>query len=163
MDKELSIPWEVSLTRRRSFTISLRDQALTCPLKAGTFIRCSSESPLSLADGVLNVLKEVSQGATKITSRTRVVLLRKRNGKCCLEFVTQPLAPKSNPLSPVESCCHQDLLRVSEIWSLRSMPRADKLYTIPAVTGSDLLSPGFQALVPRCRGKPRTLKELPLC
>ncbi|MED6133570.1 hypothetical protein PIB30_029360 [Stylosanthes scabra] len=38
--------------------------------------------------------------------------------RCCLEFVTQPPAPKSNPLSPVQSCCHQDLLRVSEIWSL---------------------------------------------
>ncbi|MED6186488.1 hypothetical protein PIB30_067138 [Stylosanthes scabra] len=35
------------------------------------------------------------------------------------------------------------------------MPRADKLYRIPAVTGSDLLSPGSQALVPCCRGEPR--------
>ncbi|MED6224103.1 hypothetical protein PIB30_080499 [Stylosanthes scabra] len=35
------------------------------------------------------------------------------------------------------------------------MPRADKLYWIPAVTGSDLLSPGSQALVACCRGKPR--------
>ncbi|MED6134012.1 hypothetical protein PIB30_033637 [Stylosanthes scabra] len=34
------------------------------------------------------------------------------------------------------------------------MPRADKLYKIPAVTGSDLLSPGSQALVPYCRGEP---------
>ncbi|MED6147782.1 hypothetical protein PIB30_046893 [Stylosanthes scabra] len=36
------------------------------------------------------------------------------------------------------------------------MPRANKLYRIPAVTGSDLLSPGSQALVPCCRGEPRT-------
>ncbi|MED6206686.1 hypothetical protein PIB30_029161 [Stylosanthes scabra] len=50
-------------------------------LGAGTFARCSSESPLSLADGVWNVLKEVSQGATKIPSRTRVILLKKRKGK----------------------------------------------------------------------------------
>ncbi|MED6207070.1 hypothetical protein PIB30_032418 [Stylosanthes scabra] len=112
---------------------------LTRPLGAGTFVRCSSESPLSLADGVWNILKEVSQGATKIPSRTRVVLLRKRNGKsifdwgwlqlslfesslqlcgneptvpgsthiwsrCCLEFVSQPPAPKSNPLSPDPRC-----------------------------------------------------------
>ncbi|MED6113525.1 hypothetical protein PIB30_071623 [Stylosanthes scabra] len=41
--------------------------------------------------------------------------------------------------------------------------RADKLYRIPAVTGSDLLSPGSQALVPCCRGEPRTVKKLPLC
>ncbi|MED6145000.1 hypothetical protein PIB30_020813 [Stylosanthes scabra] len=32
--------------------------------------------------------------------------------RCCLEFVIQPLAPKSNPMSPVQSCYHQDLLRV---------------------------------------------------
>ncbi|MED6221465.1 hypothetical protein PIB30_054944 [Stylosanthes scabra] len=44
---------------------------VTHPLGAGTFVRCSSESPLSLADDVLNVLKEVSQGATKIPSMTR--------------------------------------------------------------------------------------------
>ncbi|MED6148815.1 hypothetical protein PIB30_056488 [Stylosanthes scabra] len=66
----------------------------------------------------------------------RVVLLRKRKGKfifdwavwqrthntefdshwskCCLEFVIQPSAPKSNPLSSVQSCCHQDLLCISE-------------------------------------------------
>ncbi|MED6134859.1 hypothetical protein PIB30_040872 [Stylosanthes scabra] len=37
---------------------------------------------------------------------------------------------------------------------------ADKLYRIPAVTESDLLSPGSQALVPCCRGEPRTVKEL---
>ncbi|MED6209202.1 hypothetical protein PIB30_052454 [Stylosanthes scabra] len=37
---------------------------------------------------------------------------------CCLEFVTQPPAPKSNSLSLVQSSCHKDLLRVSEIWSL---------------------------------------------
>ncbi|MED6149796.1 hypothetical protein PIB30_066004 [Stylosanthes scabra] len=34
--------------------------------------------------------------------------------RCCLEFVTQPPAPKSNPLSPVQSCCHQDLLRMTK-------------------------------------------------
>ncbi|MED6204690.1 hypothetical protein PIB30_011373 [Stylosanthes scabra] len=32
--------------------------------------------------------------------------------RCCLEFVIQPPAPKRNPLSLVQSCCHQDLLRV---------------------------------------------------
>ncbi|MED6171996.1 hypothetical protein PIB30_046007 [Stylosanthes scabra] len=92
-------------------------------------------------NGVWNILKEVSQSATKIPSRTRVVLLRKRKGKsirhplrgtstiseltscvanepivpgsthiwsrCCLEFVSQPPAPKSNPLSPGQTCCHQ--------------------------------------------------------
>ncbi|MED6169970.1 hypothetical protein PIB30_026152 [Stylosanthes scabra] len=141
-----------------------------------------------------DVLKEVSQGATKIPSRTRVVLLRKRKAKsvfdwgwlqlrlvesssqvesskstvwqrthntgfdshwsrCCLEFMIQPPAPKSNPLSPVQSCCHPDLLRVSEIWSLCSMHMANKLYRIPAITGSDLLSLGSQALVPCCRGE----------
>ncbi|MED6222224.1 hypothetical protein PIB30_062315 [Stylosanthes scabra] len=83
--------------------------------------------------------------------------------RCCLEFVIQPPAAKSNPLSPVQSCCHQDLLRVSEIWSLSSMSRGDKLYRIPAVTGSNLLSPGSQALVPCYCGEPRTVKELPLC
>ncbi|MED6192909.1 hypothetical protein PIB30_014243 [Stylosanthes scabra] len=36
---------------------------------------------------------------------------------------------------------------------------ADKLYRIPAVTGSNLLSPGFQALVPCCRGELRTLRS----
>ncbi|MED6222720.1 hypothetical protein PIB30_067073 [Stylosanthes scabra] len=35
------------------------------------------------------------------------------------------------------------------------MPRADKLYRIPAVTGSDLLSPSSQALVPCYQGEPR--------
>ncbi|MED6122233.1 hypothetical protein PIB30_037828 [Stylosanthes scabra] len=40
------------------------------------------------------------------------------------------------------------------------MPRADKLYRIPVVTGSDLLSRGSQALVPCCRGEPRTMLEL---
>ncbi|MED6171527.1 hypothetical protein PIB30_041422 [Stylosanthes scabra] len=59
---------------------------LTRPLGAGTFVRCSSESPLSLADGVRNVLKEVSQGATKIPSRTRVVLLRKRKRKSVFDW-----------------------------------------------------------------------------
>ncbi|MED6219369.1 hypothetical protein PIB30_035184 [Stylosanthes scabra] len=59
---------------------------LTHPLRAGTFVRCSSESPLSLADGVGNILKEVSQGATKIPSRTRVVLLRKRKGKSVFDW-----------------------------------------------------------------------------
>ncbi|MED6111143.1 hypothetical protein PIB30_049789 [Stylosanthes scabra] len=34
------------------------------------------------------------------------------------------------------------------------MPRADKLYRNPAVTGSNLLSPGSQALVPCGRGEP---------
>ncbi|MED6205797.1 hypothetical protein PIB30_021083 [Stylosanthes scabra] len=34
------------------------------------------------------------------------------------------------------------------------MPRADKLYRIPAVTGSDLLLPGSQALEPCCCGEP---------
>ncbi|MED6122358.1 hypothetical protein PIB30_039030 [Stylosanthes scabra] len=38
------------------------------------------------------------------------------------------------------------------------MPRADKLYRIPAVTGSNLLSPGSQALVPCYRGEPRTCR-----
>ncbi|MED6218793.1 hypothetical protein PIB30_029874 [Stylosanthes scabra] len=34
---------------------------------------------------------------------------------------------------------------------------------IPAITGSDLLSPRSQALVPCCRGELRNVKELPLC
>ncbi|MED6225260.1 hypothetical protein PIB30_092001 [Stylosanthes scabra] len=105
------------------------DVDFTRPLGAGTFIRCSPESPLSLVDGVWNVLKEVSQGATKIPSRTRVFLLRKRKEKCCLEYVSQLPAP-----------------------------RVTRCY--PAVTGSDLLSPGSQALVPCCRGEPRTMLEL---
>ncbi|MED6168919.1 hypothetical protein PIB30_016204 [Stylosanthes scabra] len=45
-----------------------KPNSMTRPLGAGTFVRCSLESPLSLADGVWNVLKEVSQGATKIPS-----------------------------------------------------------------------------------------------
>ncbi|MED6219726.1 hypothetical protein PIB30_038463 [Stylosanthes scabra] len=56
------------------------------PARGGDFRRCSSESPLSLADGVWNVLKEVSQGATKIPSRTWVVLLRKRKGKSIFDW-----------------------------------------------------------------------------
>ncbi|MED6125016.1 hypothetical protein PIB30_064485 [Stylosanthes scabra] len=59
---------------------------VTCPLGVGTSVRCSSESPLSLANGVWNVLKEVSQGSTKIPSRTRVVLLRKRKGKSVFDW-----------------------------------------------------------------------------
>ncbi|MED6111195.1 hypothetical protein PIB30_050169 [Stylosanthes scabra] len=66
--------------------ITQYNSALTRPLGAGTFVRCSSESPLSLADDVGNVLKEVSQGATKIPSRTRVVLLRKRKGKSVFDW-----------------------------------------------------------------------------
>ncbi|MED6170893.1 hypothetical protein PIB30_035470 [Stylosanthes scabra] len=59
---------------------------VTLSLGAGTFVRRSSGSPLSFADGVRNVLKEVSQGATKIPSRTLVVLLRKRKGKSVFDW-----------------------------------------------------------------------------
>ncbi|MED6122437.1 hypothetical protein PIB30_039823 [Stylosanthes scabra] len=64
--------------------------------------------------------------------------------RCCLEFVIQPPAPKStrchryNLVVTRTSCAY-----LSEIWSL-----TDKLYRVSAVTGSNLLSPGPQALVP---------------
>ncbi|MED6143996.1 hypothetical protein PIB30_011241 [Stylosanthes scabra] len=44
---------------------------------------------------------------------------------CCLEFMIQPPTPKSTRYH-----------------------RTDKLYRVPAVIGSNLLSPGPQALVP---------------
>ncbi|MED6192744.1 hypothetical protein PIB30_012914 [Stylosanthes scabra] len=59
---------------------------VTHPLGAGTFVRCSSESPLSIAESIWNVLKEVSQGATKIPSCTRVVLLRNGKGKSVFDW-----------------------------------------------------------------------------
>ncbi|MED6168966.1 hypothetical protein PIB30_016886 [Stylosanthes scabra] len=60
---------------------------LTRPLGAGTFVRCSLESPLSLADGVWNVLKRGVTGCNQNTEYgTRVVLLRKRKGKSVFDW-----------------------------------------------------------------------------
>ncbi|MED6220241.1 hypothetical protein PIB30_043044 [Stylosanthes scabra] len=79
--------------------------SLTRPLGAGTFVHCSSESPLSLADDVWNVLKEMSQGATKMPSRTRVVLLRKRKGKSVFDWDRLDTPYEEPPLySKLTSC-----------------------------------------------------------
>ncbi|MED6108537.1 hypothetical protein PIB30_025017 [Stylosanthes scabra] len=58
-----------------------------------------------------------------VWQRTHNTEFDSHSSRCCLEFVIQPPAPKSNPLSPVQFCCHQDLLRVGEIWSSDLCPR----------------------------------------
>ncbi|MED6111754.1 hypothetical protein PIB30_055198 [Stylosanthes scabra] len=63
-----------------------------------------------------------------------------------------------NPQFRVRLTLEQVLLGVRD--SAPGSQEADKLYRIPAVTGSDLLSPSSQALVPCCRGETRTVKEL---
>ncbi|MED6200576.1 hypothetical protein PIB30_086564 [Stylosanthes scabra] len=60
----------------------------------------------------------------------------------------------TNPQFRVRLTLEQVLLGVRD--SAPGSQEANKLYRIPAVTGSDLLSPGSQALVPCFRGEPRT-------
>ncbi|MED6223806.1 hypothetical protein PIB30_077728 [Stylosanthes scabra] len=62
-----------------------------------------------------------------------------------------------NPRYRVQLTLVQVLLGVRD--SAPGSQEADKLYRIPAVTGSNLLSPGSQALVPCNRGEPRTVRN----
>ncbi|MED6198208.1 hypothetical protein PIB30_063929, partial [Stylosanthes scabra] len=150
----------VHKTRRRASSTSpshlkkrmLGDMHVDALAPAGTFIRCSSENPLSLADGVWNVLKEVSQGATKIPSMGL--------GSFCSESEMETVWQRTQS-SGFDSHLEQVLLGVQD--PDPGSQEASELYRIPVVTGLDLLSPGSQALVPCCRGEPRTIKELPLC
>ncbi|MED6185172.1 hypothetical protein PIB30_054472 [Stylosanthes scabra] len=133
------------------------------PLGAGTFIRCSSESPLSLVDGVWNVLKEVSQGATKIPSRTQVVLLRKRKGKSVFDWGWLQLSLVESS-SQVESSWKQlkavEIPGSTHIWSrccleFVSQPRLPRVTRChrynPAVTSTScaLAKYGASDLCPR--------------
>ncbi|MED6125644.1 hypothetical protein PIB30_070600 [Stylosanthes scabra] len=77
-----------------------------------------------------DVLKEVSQGATKIPS---------------MGLASFCSGSESESLFLIG-----DLLRLSKlaVESMIKQSKADELYRVPAVTGSNLLSPGPEALVP---------------
>ncbi|MED6203988.1 hypothetical protein PIB30_004995 [Stylosanthes scabra] len=91
----------------RGTQINIDEDSMTRSLGAGTFVRCSLESPLSLA--------------TKISSRTRVVLLSERKRKSVFDWGWLQLSlfrvqltfgagvawsSCLNPLLPRVTCCH---------------------------------------------------------
>ncbi|MED6137544.1 hypothetical protein PIB30_065912 [Stylosanthes scabra] len=80
------------------------------PLGAGTFVRCSSESPLSLADGVWNVLK--SPRLPRVTRCHRYNPAVTRTSCALAKYGASDLFPGltnsiGSPLSPGQTCCHQ--------------------------------------------------------
>ncbi|MED6220365.1 hypothetical protein PIB30_044183 [Stylosanthes scabra] len=110
---------------------------MTRPLGAGTFVRCSSESPLSLADGVWNVLKRCHRVQPKYRFRVQLTFGAGAAWSSCLssqlprvtrchrynpavtrtscalaKYGASDLCPEltnsiGSPLSPGQTCCHQ--------------------------------------------------------
>ncbi|MED6203678.1 hypothetical protein PIB30_001372 [Stylosanthes scabra] len=81
-----------------------KEEVLTRPLGWDAFVVVVLKAPYPSQAASGRFKRGVTGCNQNIEYVTRVVLLRKRKGKCCLEFVIQPPAPKSNPLSPDPRC-----------------------------------------------------------